>query len=297
MEPRQLENFLAVCQHGSMAEAARHLHVSQPALSQSIKALEVDVGLDLFFRLRRGVRPTPAGLLLIDSAKQVLREIKTASSILNDVAGLRAGQLDIVTLPGMINAPLAKWLGQCRNELPHVWIHLSQKETPMEVAAAVMSGEYELGFVFGATGRAEKLVFSEVGTQELVAVFPANAVLSEGPDVSLAQLVKFGLITGRPGTLIRDMVTDWAHSHDLDWEPVIEIERREASIALVLTGAGAAVMPRSTGEQAMGQHIQIRELRPPLSRAIYLIHRTGRLSPAAQAFADLTMSNRSKEER
>lgn len=277
-----------------MAEAARQLHVSQPALSQSIKALEREVGLDLFFRLRRGVRPTPAGLLLIDSAKQVLRDLKTASSILDDVAGLRTGQLDMVTLPGMINAPLAKWLGQCRSELPRVWIHLSQKETPAEVAAAVMSGEYELGFVFGTIGRAEHLVFSEVGTQELVAVFPASADLSEEPDVSLSQLVNFGLITGQPGTLIRDMVDDWAHSQHVDWKPVIEIERREASIALVLTGAGAAVMPRSTGEQAMGQHIHIKELRPPLSRAIYLIHRRGRLSPAAQAFMNLTPANPTK---
>ena len=60
MTLRQLEYLLAVAQTGSFTEAASHLHVSQPTLSQQIRALEAEIGGALVERLPRGARPTPA---------------------------------------------------------------------------------------------------------------------------------------------------------------------------------------------------------------------------------------------
>jgi DNA-binding transcriptional LysR family regulator len=65
MDLRRLEYFLAVVEHGRVTVAANELHVAQPSLSQAIRALERDLGAELFVRNGRGLTPTPAGLALV----------------------------------------------------------------------------------------------------------------------------------------------------------------------------------------------------------------------------------------
>jgi LysR family nitrogen assimilation transcriptional regulator len=69
----------------------------------------------------------------------------------------------------------------------------------------------------------------------------------------------------------------------------VEIDQREAILPLVLTGAGAAFLPRRLAEEAENRGASVRRLRPALTRPIGLAHRAGVLSPAARAFVDLAV--------
>src|SRR6187551_504191 len=99
MDPRQLEYVVAVADEGSFTSAARSLHVSQPALSQSIAALEAEVGVPLFDRLGRTVRLTSAGEALLSPARQVLHDLELARASVDDSVSLRSGRLVLVALP------------------------------------------------------------------------------------------------------------------------------------------------------------------------------------------------------
>src|SRR5438067_1431237 len=75
MELRQLEYVLGIVDHGGFTRAASALHISQPALSQAVRTLEKEIGVDLFVRTGRRVSLTPAGEAFVGPARQALRGV------------------------------------------------------------------------------------------------------------------------------------------------------------------------------------------------------------------------------
>src|SRR5690349_24404349 len=77
-EIRQLRYFAAVAEHGSVSRAAVELHLSQSALSEALRKLEVELGAELLHRTSRGVRPTAAGEALLPEARRAVAAFETA---------------------------------------------------------------------------------------------------------------------------------------------------------------------------------------------------------------------------
>src|SRR5215204_3556064 len=107
MTLRQLQYLVAVLDEGSFGRAAPALYVSQPTLSQQIRALEAEIGGPLVERLARGVRPTPAGEALLPPARAALAAADRARRSARMVPGLEAGELAIATVGTVALAPLA----------------------------------------------------------------------------------------------------------------------------------------------------------------------------------------------
>src|SRR5215510_4578394 len=106
MDLRRLEYFLAVVEHGQVTSAASALRVAQPSLSQAIKALERDLGVQLFIRDGRSLRPTRAGEALIEPARRVLGDLDAARAAVSDVVELAAGWLDVASHDLLTRDPL-----------------------------------------------------------------------------------------------------------------------------------------------------------------------------------------------
>src|SRR5262249_39582410 len=98
MDERRLRAFLAVVEEGSVTAAAGRLHIAQPSLSQTLRALERELGTELFHRAARGLRLTAAGEALIGPARQALRMMDAARAAVGEVAELTAGTLQIAAL-------------------------------------------------------------------------------------------------------------------------------------------------------------------------------------------------------
>lgn len=95
MDLRQLRHFVAVVRHGNMLRASEALHVTQPALSKSIKSLEASVGVTLLKRSPRGVDPTPYGRQLYDHAKLILNKTRQAEEELQAAVDGQKGHVAI----------------------------------------------------------------------------------------------------------------------------------------------------------------------------------------------------------
>src|SRR3954470_19972801 len=146
MDLRQLEYVVAVVDHEGFTRAADALSVAQPSLSQGVRTLEKELGVELFHRLGRHVALTAAGEALLVPARRMLRDAEVARAAVAEVRGLVAGQLDLAALPTLAADPLAPLVGAFRSAHPGITVFVTEPEEGSAVSDLVRSGRVEVGF-------------------------------------------------------------------------------------------------------------------------------------------------------
>jgi DNA-binding transcriptional LysR family regulator len=285
MEIRQIEYVVGVVEEGGFTRAADALHVTQPALSEGIRRLEAELGLQLFHRVGRRALLSSAGEAFLEPARQVLRDLGVLRTSVAAVGGLTAGTLDLVALPTLAVDPLATLVGAFRHAHPDVVVRVDQPEDAAAVATLVRSGRSEIGLT--ELPVAEPGLVSRLLTeQELIVVLPPGSPLARRRRLTTADLASVPLVTSPPGTSTRGLID--AAFAAIDDAPLIAVEtdQREAIVPLVVAGAGASVLPRPQAEAAALFGATTVPLSPRLVRSVGLIWRDGPLSPAALAFLE-----------
>ncbi|MHC8366862.1 transcriptional regulator CynR [Pseudomonas sp. ZT5P21] len=121
---RHLRYLLAVADHGGFTRAAEVLHVSQPTLSQQIRQLEETLGVSLFDRTSRTVRPTDAGLAYIECARRVLVELAAGKRALHDVKDLSRGTLRLAMAPTFMAYVLGPLVRDYISQFPNIHLEI-----------------------------------------------------------------------------------------------------------------------------------------------------------------------------
>ena len=98
MTLEQLRIFIAVAEKQHVTQAARELHLTQSATSAAIAALEARYGIKLFDRVGRGIALTQTGRDFLNEARAVVARAKAAAQVLNDLAGLKRGSLELAAM-------------------------------------------------------------------------------------------------------------------------------------------------------------------------------------------------------
>lgn len=292
MELRQIDYVLAVVDHGTFTAAAASIPVSQPALSQGIRSLELELGIELFHRVGRGVVLSPAGRAFVPPARQLQAVHAAVVGAVAAVADLDGGTLDLVSLPTLTASPLADLIGRLRSAHPNVSVRVHEHEgAALDAAALVRDGTCELGLVELPDGPAPHgLVAVPLGEQDLLAVCPPGTPLPRRSKLTIAELARLPLAATPAGTSSRRILDEAFASAGLE-QPSIAVEstHRELLAPLVLSGAAAALLPAPMAADAAERGAEVRPLDPPLRRTIGLVHRRGVLSPAAEVFVSLAI--------
>ncbi len=291
MDERKLRHFLAVVEEGSVTAAAARLRVAQPSLSQSLRAFEAELGVELFHRVGRGLSISDAGRALIGPARGVLRAIDEARGAVSGVAELRSGTLEIAALATLAVDPMAALIGSFRERHPGVQVRMLEPENADGVCALVREGACELG--------AAPLPFNDDGlqvtplpAQELMFVLPPGSLAGDVSAVGAGELAHTPLVVSPAGTSTRTLLEQALA--DVGVTPTIAVETaaREAIVPLVLAGAGAALLPAPLAYEAGRRGAIVRAGRPAIMRRVGLIHRERPLSPAARAFVAIVSQPR-----
>jgi DNA-binding transcriptional LysR family regulator len=143
----RLRVLVAVAREGSVTAAAEALHYAQPSVSHHLAKLEAEVGMPLVQRMGRGIRLTDAGRLLADRAETILAQLESVSAELDELAGLRTGQVRLAAFPSALATlvPDAAALVAARH--PGITLSLTETEPP-EALAALRNNEVDLALIF-----------------------------------------------------------------------------------------------------------------------------------------------------
>lgn len=168
----QLHIFVAVAERQHLTQAAAAIGLTPSAASASIKALEAFYGVKLFDRVGRGIQLTREGKIALREAKETLARVKAAKAILSELGNLKTGTLDIQASQTIANYWLPPRLLAFSHAYPGIDINLTIGNTAT-VAAAVIHGDAELGFIEGMLDE-PALSSSTIATDKLVIVAAAG---------------------------------------------------------------------------------------------------------------------------
>ncbi|MFC8130940.1 LysR family transcriptional regulator [Streptomyces sp. NPDC057302] len=284
MDIRQLEYFLAIVDHGGFNRAASALYLSQPSLSQAVRALERDLGSSLFHRIGRRAVLTEAGTALIEPARAAVRSLETARAGVAAVHELREGRLDIAAMPSQAVEPLTTMVRAFSGRYPGVSVNIRAAFTSRDVIDMVRTGAAELGLLATSGPVAEKEVRAHaVGEQRFVLVTPPDGPFPAGSPVACEELAGQRLIVGQRGTGMRAYV-DGLRERGIPFAIAAETEHRVAILPLVLAGVGLAVVTESWRAMAERAGASVLDIEPKTTLQIALVSRRSEQSPAARAF-------------
>jgi DNA-binding transcriptional LysR family regulator len=288
VDTRQLQAFCAVIERESFSHAAARLGVTQPAISQQVRALEQRVGTQLLDRSGRRVVPTEAGLRLYRGAQRLLAlEEQLLEDVATEDGSELRGRFEIGASTGPGASVVTLLLCEFQRRHAELTVALAVHDT-QHVVELVAARELELGVV-GAARRQRAVSFEPFFRDEVVLVCPPGHRFA-GRTLALDELRSEPLILMQAGAGVRSVIEGElrrAGSRLRDFDVHLELGLQESVKSAVVAGYGVTFISRSAieSEVAAGTLAVARVKGLEAAREISLVRSAGRVpSRAAQAF-------------
>ncbi|QUQ66038.1 LysR family transcriptional regulator [Kutzneria sp. CA-103260] len=257
---RQLEYFQAVARELHFTRAAEALRIAQPALSQQIRKLERQLGLDLFERNNHKVSLTPAGAALLKHTERILSDLVAVEQEMLGWAGGVRGRIRLGLARGL-TARLARVFAAFSSTYPAVEVELQEQNTS-EMLTGLQAGRLDVVTLAAPPPPGDRSLLSHsLGAEPLVLVTGVDTALARQTRLRLAELDGVDLIKYPPGSAVGEIIAGALAAAGA--QPRVRFETRDYSTArtLVNVGLAAAIMPRSVA-RADGPRVHVVELSP-----------------------------------
>jgi DNA-binding transcriptional LysR family regulator len=287
---RQLEYWLAVVDTASFTRAAERLHVSQPGLSQQVRALEAELGGPLLERLPRGIRLTSAGKAFLPEARAAVLAAARARNAARSALELRSAELDIATLRSIAVGLLPAAIRDLYDRHPGIAIGLQEFIHRRELEESVRSGVGDVAV--GPRPLAGDGPTEHLGWEEFVVIISTRDPLWQRPPeepVRLEELRARQWILFPPGHGLSELVGLACARAGFVPHAAVHTQQVEAAARLAVAGVGIAVVPENIVPAELAAHV--RHLARPVVRELTAYTRT-EWSPPARAFLSALRAQR-----
>jgi DNA-binding transcriptional LysR family regulator len=288
VELRHLRYFLAVAEELHFSRAAERLQIAQPALSQQIRKLEVEIGVALFHRTKRLVELTAAGQAMVRPARQALAEASAAVEAAQRAARGETGHLRV----GFIESAAMTFVPQAVRRFsakhPDVGLSLSELAVDAQVEG-LRSGRLDVA-ILRLPAQTDGLELASIADEGLVVVTPDSHPLAGRKRVSPAAIAGEPLILLArqmvPG--LYDQIIALQHQHGAAWIAQ-EATSIQAVLGLVAAGLGISLLPASVRTLARSG-VNFTALSPSPRSEMQLAWREFDRSPLTAAFVEAAQS-------
>ena len=286
MTVKQIRAFLAVAQSLSFAVACERLHLSQSALSLTIKALEENVGGRLFTRTTRNVALTPEGEALLPRARRLVADWDNVEDEMRQLFTLQRGRVTLAAIPSFACNRLPPILKNFRVRYPKLNVTVNDVINE-QVLEMVHERQVELGVAL-EPAPGSSLTFTPLYMDRFVAVVPADSELAGLTVIDWKTLLEQPFITLQRPSAVRVLLEEHLQARHMKLPVEFESHQLATVGRMVASGLGVSVVPALCVKQMLelGAHcITLHE--PIVERAMGVLTKPGHeLSAAAQAMFD-----------
>ncbi|SEM73069.1 LysR family transcriptional regulator [Paenibacillus sp. OV219] len=284
--------FYWTARMGSLSRAAEQLHITQPAISHTLKQLEQALGGPLFFRSAKGVSLTAEGEVVLQYVEQAFNLIASGEKRISDMRNLDDGEIRIGAGDTLSKHYLLPFLEKFHNQYPNIRIHVTNQTTP-ETLQLLKEGKMDIGIV-NLPVEDRKIEFKQsLPQQDCLVGGKVYAELSrrlQQQPLALEQLHEYPLIMLEPGGSTRQFLDRYATAGGVQLKPELELGSMDLLIQFAMSGFGLAFVTRNYVEQelARGELVEIPLTPAPPERHIGIaILRGVPLTSASKRFMTL----------
>lgn len=248
---------------GSLSRAAEQLHITQPAISHTIKQLEASLGGQLFFRTAKGVTLTAEGEVLFRYVEQAFSFMQIGEKALADMHNLQSGEINIGASDTLCKYYLLPYLETFHEQHPGIRIRVTNRTTP-ETLSLLKEGKIDFGIV-SLPASDKQIEFRESSTIQDCLVGGKTFASRTERSLSLQDLHQYPLLLLEQGTSTRRYIDDFAASNDMTLSPEFELGSIDLLIQFAKRGFGLAfvISDYVEAELGAGELVEI-PLDPPL---------------------------------
>lgn len=281
METRVLQYFLTIARLGTISGAARELHVAQPTLSRQLQQLEEQIGQPLFYRERRRMVLTKAGMVYRRRIEPILAELNQANNIVAKINNEDVvGRIQLGVIESRVIQFLVPILKKFHQQYPHVEFGFYDADGE-EIKERLDQGILELGVVSSPISTAKYHSQSIPVTDRWGLAVAPRSVLAHKQVITANELVKLPLIVPHR-SLIKDELQSWLNDQDEHLQIVAETNLLSNACYLAVNGMGNVVCIEGAPRPA-DAHLKFIPLVPERKQSNYLIWRKNvQLSEPAQ---------------
>ncbi len=237
MELRTLRYFLAIVDHGSVTAAARHVHIAQPAISRQVQALEAELGVDLFLRDGRRLRPSPAGRRLLPIVRDLVARADNARAMMTALAQGINVNLTVAAHPTTIADVIAPFIASRRESLATPTFVVASADAAYEALARA-----EVDLAISTNPPPRDAASQLVARFPIWAQVPSNHALAGHERVALATLLRQPLIVLDLTHGTRRVFEDEVRRGGDSYRVAAEVSVPGIGQGLAAAGAGVAIL-------------------------------------------------------
>jgi DNA-binding transcriptional LysR family regulator len=281
MDTQNLRAFMMVAEHASFSVAAQQLHLTQPAVSKRVAALEHQLGTALFDRIGRRVSLTEAGTALLPHARTVWHSLELAEQSVKDLSGAVAGKLKLGTSHHIGLHRLPPVLRRFSERHPSVKLDIDFLDSE-RAYEEIMRGSVELAVVTLAPEHDASMLAKPIWPDPLAFMAAETHPLCTRDSVSLQELSEHAVILPGLNTYTGQIAKNLFDREGLKLDVAMSTNYLETIRMMASIGLGWTILPRSMLDgQLKAIHVPIT---PPQRVLGYIYHHGRSLSNAAQAF-------------
>ena len=258
MDLNRLRGFFTVVKSGGFSEAARRLHLTQPAVSQQVRGLEKELGVQLL-RRARPVTLTRAGEILYELAENIFAEVDRMSALFADLKANRSHLLNLAANQSTAMHILPGKLTLFTRRFPSVGIAIHNMRTG-EIVEAVVDGTIDVGMVLIDPGRPD-VAARPVIPYEMVLITPRDHPLAKQRQVTLADIARYPFISYTKATETRQLIDEPFRKNHQRIQIRMALGSTDLIIKYVAMGYGIAIVHNLNLARHPPDELAVRPLR------------------------------------